>query len=105
MQFQTSISVHSAIYLSVSLTPSHHIVLYRQWDGSRDPLRLAFYFEREYRLPARDQTGVKTSGGGIMKLRVYPPPSPLHDDIYFKLCPVFTCSTEELQHSAHLIAG
>ena len=67
-----------------------------------------FYFEREYRQPVRGEGNVDIRGGGVMKVKLFPPPFPLlGDSLLFKICPIFTCPTEQLvdlQHSARFVA-
>jgi hypothetical protein len=94
---------------TAQLSGRHQTVSYRAWPQSTsDNQRLVFYFEREYRQPVRGEGNVRIRGGGVMKVKLYPPPFPLSgDDLLFKICPIFTCPTEQLadlQHSARFVA-
>ena len=94
---------------TTQLTGRNQTVAYRAWPQTTSATEmLVFYFEREYREPVRDQESVEIPGGGVMKVKLYPPPFPLLDDsLRFKICPIFTCPAEELtdlQHSARFVA-
>jgi hypothetical protein len=47
---------------------------------------LGFFFEREYREPMCDETGTFIPGGGVMRVRLRPPPSPLPMDMATTSC-------------------
>lgn len=82
------------------LTHRNELTFRRDWPFSPGrSVQLAFFFEREFRTPTTVQ-----GGGGVMKVRVHPPPWPvMKNNFCFKLCPTFMGPTEDLLHSARYV--
>lgn len=70
---------------------------------------LAFYFERQYRPPvySQDFRTVIQRGGATMRVKLWPPPSPIPYETAtdFVLCPIFSHdSVHEAQESARFVS-